>query len=63
MRGLPYKKFAKFIIVGGIGALIQFGITYTLTEWAGLWYMGSLLVAVIAATIWNFAGNYKWTFK
>lgn len=60
---LPYYKFTKFIIVGSVGAGIQLSLTYMLTEWAGLWYMLSLCIAIVIATAWNFTGNLKWTFK
>lgn len=58
-----YQKFLKFCIVGGIGALITFGLTWLLTEELGLWYMFSLIIAVGIATISNFTLNTIWTFK
>jgi len=58
-----YQKFIKFCIVGGIGAGITFGLTWALTERIGLWYMASLLVAVLVATVSNFTLNTFWTFK
>lgn len=62
MRKLAIR-FLKFCAVGGVGAGIQLGMTYLLTEFWGLWYMFSLCVAILLATAWNFTGNYKWTFK
>jgi len=56
-------RFLKFCLVGSVGAGIQLGITYLLTEWVGLWYMLSLCIAIGLATIWNFTGNLRWTFK
>jgi dolichol-phosphate mannosyltransferase len=58
-----YQKFLKFCIVGGIGALITFSITWLATEFIGFWYMFSLVIAVIIATISNFTLNSLWTFK
>ena len=58
-----YQKFIKFCIVGGIGAIETFGITWILTEVAGLWYMASLVIAVAFATFSNFTLNTIWTFK
>lgn len=55
-------KFVKFCLVGGTGALLNFGITYGLTEWLGFWYMLSLFIATVIATVWNFTFNYYWTF-
>jgi len=62
-RKVVAVRFLKFCLVGGIGAGIQLGITYLLTEWAGLWYIFSLGIAILLATIWNFTGNDRWTFK
>ena len=57
-----YRKLIKFCIVGGSGALITFALTWLLTELAGFWYMASLVLAVIVATVWNFSFNLLWTF-
>jgi len=56
-------KFGKFVIVGGIGAGIQLGTTYFFTEVVGLYYMFSLSIAIVLATIWNFTLNLRWTFR
>lgn len=58
-----HQKFLKFCIVGGIGALITFSLTWILTEEFKLWYMASLLLAVVVATISNYTLNTIWTFK
>lgn len=55
-------KFCKFAIVGGIGAIITWGLTWLLTEHAGFWYMGSLILATMVAMISNFLFNNYWTF-
>ena len=56
-------KFGKFVIVGGVGACIQLGITYLFTQKFHLYYMLSLVVAIGVTTIWNFTVNLKWTFR
>lgn len=61
-RKVIATQFGKFIIVGGIGALIQLSTVYILTEVANLHYMISLGFAIVLATVWNFTGNLKWTF-
>jgi len=58
-----YARFLKFAIVGGSGALITFGITYALTEWADWYYLLSMVLAVAIATVWNYNFNLLWTFK
>ena len=57
------KKFIKFVIVGLGGALIQLGVTYALTEYLDLWYLVSLSIAIVLATLWNFSANLRWTFR
>jgi len=57
------KKFGKFCAVGGVGFLIAYGLLWVLTDKVGMWYMYSALVAQVAATIWNFTFNLKWTFR
>lgn len=56
-------KFVKFCIVGSGGAAITFGLTWVLTEIAGLYYMLGLVFAVAVATFFNFTMNSLWTFK
>jgi predicted SAM-dependent methyltransferase len=58
-----YNRFLKFCMVGGTGSLITFGITYALTEYAHLWYILSLVFAVLVATTSNFILNSIWTFS
>lgn len=45
-------KFIQFIFVGGCGLLINLGITYVLTQYAGWWYLLSYIVGTFAS--WNF---------
>jgi len=56
------RRFVKFCIVGGTGAVITFGLTWFLTEIASLWYIWSLAFAVAVAMVWNFTLNALWTF-
>jgi putative flippase GtrA len=58
-----YQRFIKFCVVGGVGAIITFGITWLGTEIARLWYMFSLVIAVLITTVSNFTLNSLWTFK
>lgn len=58
-----YNRFIKFCIVGGIGSVLHFSITYILTEYASLWYMASMAIAVAIVITSNFTLNSIWTFK
>ncbi len=57
------KRFIKFCIVGGSGAVIQLGLTYVLTDKAHIWYLLSLVIVIALTTIWNFWWNFSWTFR
>lgn len=63
MKQKTIIKFIKFSMVGGIGAIITFSLTWLLTEKAGLWYMASMVFAVAVATVSNFILNNIWTFS
>ncbi len=58
-----YQRFIKFCIVGGTGSLETFGITWLFTEIGGLWYMASLIIAVVVATVSNYTFNTIWTYR
>lgn len=65
---LPHKKhvvmeFFKFALVGGIGALVNIGILYWLTEKIGIYYLVSAIFSFIVAMTINFTFNKIWTFK
>ena len=62
-KSLTIKKFGKFIIVGGVGAVLQIGITRLLTESLNIDYSVSQGVSICLVTIVNFTLNNKWTFK
>jgi len=58
-----FNRFVKFCLIGGVGTLIVLGLTYILTEYAGFWYMSSVVISAFAAAVWNFTGNRLWTFS
>ena len=65
---LPYKKevflqFLKFALVGLTGTFINLIILYVLTEYFGIYYMVSAIIAIGTTLITNFIGNKIWTFK
>lgn len=57
------RRYISFAIVGGIGALWYFGLLYTLTEYAHLWYMLSAVIATIIAATHNYILNHFITFR
>jgi dolichol-phosphate mannosyltransferase len=54
-------RFFKFAVVGGSGVLVNMGVLFVLTEWIGLYYLISSLVAIELSIISNFILNDFWT--
>lgn len=54
MKSLQYLEMIRFIIVGAITFLVDYGLLYVCTEYIGLYYMYSTAIAFIAAVIFNY---------
>ncbi len=53
----------KFIIVGLSGVILNMGLLFALTEYAGVYYLYSSILAIEASILNNFFWNEVWTFK
>ena len=53
----------KFIIAGGIAAIIDLGVLYILTAYVGFHYLTSVALAFITAFIASFTLQKFWTFR
>jgi len=58
-----FFRMIKFSIVGVIGAGINTGFLWILTDLAGLYYLFSSVVAIEIAIMMQFMMNDRWTFK
>lgn len=58
-----YRRFILFCFVGGVGLLVNLAISYALTEYAGLWYFFSFIIATLVAWTVMFFLNSHVTFK
>lgn len=58
-----FRKYVIFIIGGGISLLINLAVTYTFTEYAGLWHMLSFTIALFVEIIFLFVYHTYITFK
>jgi putative flippase GtrA len=56
-------EFIRFAIVGSSGFLLDFFILVFLVEIAQVHYLAAATCGFIAATIFNYIFNKKWTFK
>ena len=63
-RILLFARHAfKYYLVGASGVIVNLGILYALTEFAGLWYLLSSSLAIYTSITTNFLLNKAWTFK
>ena len=60
---VDFLRLIKFSIVGVIGAGINTGFLWFLTDFVGLFYLVSSAVAIEIAIIIQFLMNDRWTFK
>jgi putative flippase GtrA len=60
---LTIRKAISFCIVSAIGGVILLGITYTMTEWGGQWYMYSAFVGGVVGVAVKFVLNSVFTYK
>ena len=58
-----FRRFFKFAVVGGSGVVVNLGLLWILTEFAGLFYLYSALISIEASIISNFMLNEHWTFR
>lgn len=56
-------QVAKYIISGGTAAFAEFLILYVFTEFFGIWYIYSVLIAFLFAFCVSFIMQKFWTFK
>jgi dolichol-phosphate mannosyltransferase len=57
------KSYVKFFVISIAGLAINLSVLYLLVEYFSAWYIFAQVVAIVAATIWNFTGSKKWAFK
>ena len=58
-----YQRYIKFALVGGTGYLVNLVILYCLTEYTGLWYIGSAIIGIVVANTSNYFINHNWAFR
>lgn len=57
-----YHRPIKFGVVGASGVVVNMGLLYLLTKFAGLYYLFSAVFAIEASILSNFFLNEIWTF-
>ena len=56
------QQIAKFGVVGILATLLDYGLLFALTEWAGLYYLLSSMLSFSISTIFNYVANVRWVF-
>jgi putative flippase GtrA len=56
-------KLFKFMVVGGIGAILSLGLMYLFTTVLGLFYLISYFITFMIVVAFNYTLNSLWTFK
>ncbi len=52
-----FRKALKFMVIGAVGALVNWALLYFFTEYFNIWYLYSEIIATIIAFGVNFNGN------
>jgi putative flippase GtrA len=60
--GSLLHQFARYLVVGGLAFVVDFGSLYLLTEFAGLHYLVSAAVAFLFGLITNYLLSRVWVF-
>jgi dolichol-phosphate mannosyltransferase len=60
---MDVKQFIKFGLVGGSGVIVNTVVLYGLTDFVGIYYLASSLIATELSILNNFVWNDLWTFK
>lgn len=56
-------RVGRFFAVGSLSVITYYVLLYGLTEFAGVWYIASAVVAFVGYYFVNFLSQKYWTFK
>ena len=57
------RRVGRFLIVGSLSVVTYYALLYGLTEFVGVWYIASAVVAFVGYYFVNFLSQKYWTFK
>ena len=63
MNKQRFSQILRFLLGGGVGVAVYYATLYTLTEFAGVWYVISAIVAFVLNYAINFTLQKFWTFQ
>jgi|SRR3989344_4849568 len=56
-------RYSKFFVISSFAAITNLGLLYIITEFLGVWYILSQIIATGFSLIVNYLGNKFWTYK
>ena len=62
-RRQNWVQLAQFLVVGGIGYLVNLGVYTALVHGAGMHYIGAAALSFVVAVTNNYLLNRLWTFR
>jgi dolichol-phosphate mannosyltransferase len=63
MDSILFQKIARFLLSGGAVMAAYFAPYYLLTQFCGVWYLFSAIVASVTSSATNFILQKFWTFQ
>lgn len=57
------RRISRFLIVGSVSVFTYYAFLLGLTEYVGVWYITSAIIAFVAYYCVNFLSQKFWTFK
>ncbi|MCR4566239.1 MAG: GtrA family protein [Bacteroidales bacterium] len=58
-----FIQLFRYLFVGGFAFVVDYGLLYALTEWAGLYYLVSASISFLAGLVVNYLLSTGWIFK
>ena len=56
-------EFVRFCFVGGLSLIVDYAVLFSLTEWAGLYYLYSSAISFSVTVVFNYWLCVKYVFK
>ena len=56
-------QIVRFLVVGSLSVFTYYAFLWSLTEYAGVWYVASAIVAFLVYYCVNFVSQKYWTFR
>ena len=58
-----FLEFVRFCFVGGLSLIVDYAVLYSLTEWAGMYYLHSSAISFGVSVVFNYWLCVRYVFK